>query len=94
MIYHDNQTPLTDFQDDDESSLSRDVAQLRDLTLMLLGRCGAQRKMVHTAYDLPEKIDALTDLVTTAAAIAGVAVATDLSSQRVYEAAKKLAHHK
>jgi hypothetical protein len=93
MIYHDNQTPLTDFQDDDESAL-REVNQLRDLTVMLLGRCASQRRMIHTAYELPDKLDALTELLTTTAALAAIAVATDLSSQQVYEAVKRLVHHK
>lgn len=93
MTYFTSQLPLTDFQDDDESSL-REVNQLRDLTVMLLGRCGAQRKMVHTAYELPDKLDALTELIVTTAALAALAVATDLSSQQIYEAAKKLSNHK
>ena len=92
MIYDTTQLPQTDFQDEDDSSL-REMNQLRDLTVMLLGRCGAQRNMVHTAYELPDKIDALTELIATTAALAAVAVATDLSSQRIYEAAKRLIHH-
>lgn len=94
MIYHDNQTPLTDFQDDDDASLSRDLTQLRDLTVLLLGRCESQRRISHTAYEIPDKIDALTELMTTTAALAAIAVATDLASQQIYEAAKKLVHHK
>ena len=93
MIYHDNTTPLTDFQDEDESSL-REVNQLRDLTVMLLGRCGAQRNFIHTAYEFHDKLDALTELITTTAALAAIAVATDLSSQKIYEAARRLVHHK
>ena len=49
--------------------------------------------MVHTAYELPDKLDALAELITTTAALAALAVATDLSSQKVYEAAKRLIHH-
>ena len=93
MTYHDNQIPLTDFHDEDDTSL-REVNQLRDLTVLLLGRCGSQRNMVHTAYELPDKLDALAELITTTAALAALAVATDLSSQKVYEAAKRLIHHK
>lgn len=93
MTYDTIQLPQSDFQDDDDASL-REVNQLRDLTVMLLGRCGAQRKMVHTAYELPDKLDALTELITTTAALAALAVATDLSSQRIYESARKLVNHK
>ena len=93
MTYYKTNTPLTDFHDDDDSSIS-EVNQLRDLTVTLLGRCGAQRNMIHTAYELPDKIDALTDLMITTAAIAALAVATDISSQKVYEAARRLVIHK
>ena len=93
MTYYTTQTPLTDFRDDDDSSLT-EVNQLRDLTVMLLGRCASQRNMIHTAYELPDKIDALTDLITTTAAIAGLAVATNVSSQKLYEAARRLVIHK
>jgi|CXWL01.1.fsa_nt_gi hypothetical protein len=92
MIYS-TYLPQTDFHDDDDASL-REVNQLRDLTLMLLGRCGSQRNMIHTAYELPDKIDALAELITTTAALAALAVATDLSSQRIYEATRKLINHK
>ncbi len=93
MTYHDNQIPLTDFHDEDDHSL-REVNQLRDLTVLLLGRCESQRRIIHTAYELPDKLDALTELITTTAALAAIAVATDLSSQKVYDAAKRLVHHK
>lgn len=85
--------PQTDFHDEDDSSL-REVNQLRDLTVKLLGRCESQRRMIHAAYELPDKIDALTELIATTAALAALAVATDLSSQRIYDAAKQLACHK
>ena len=55
MTYYTPQTPLTDFRDDDDSPLS-EVNQLRDLTLMLLGRCGSQRNMIHTAYEVQTKL--------------------------------------
>ena len=93
MTYYNNQTPLTDFRDDDDSYLS-EVNQLRDLTVMLLGRCASQRNMIHTAYELTDKIDSLTELMTTTAAIAGLAIAADLSSQKLYEAARRLVIHK
>ena len=93
MTYYNNQTPLTDFRDDDDSPLS-EVDQLRDLTVMLLGRCASQRNMIHTAYELPDKIDALTDLIVTTAAIAAISVASDFSSQKLYEAARRLVIHK
>ena len=93
MTYYNNQTPLTDFRDDDDSSLT-EVNQLRDLTVTLLGRCTSQRNMIHTAYELPDKIDSLTELITTTAALAALAVATDISSQKVYEAARRLVIHK
>ena len=92
MTYYKTNTPLTDFHDDDDSSIS-EVNQLRDLTVTLLGRCASQRNMIHTAYELPDKIDSLTDLITTTAAIAALAVATDISSQKVYEAARRLVIH-
>ena len=93
MTYYNNQTPLIDFHDDDDSPLS-EVNPLRDLTVTLLGRCTSQRNMIHTAYELPDKIDALTELITTTAALAGLAIAADLSSQKVYEAARRLVIHK
>ena len=93
MTYYTTQTPLTDLRDDDDSSLT-EVNQLRDLTVTLLGRCTSQRNMIHTAYELPDKIDALTELITTTAAIAALAIAADLSSQKVYEAARRLVVHK
>ena len=93
MTYYTPQPPLTDFRDDDDSPLS-EVDQLRDLTVMLLGRCASQRNMIHTAYELPDKIDALTDLIVTTAAIAAISVASDFSSQKLYEAARRLVIHK
>ena len=93
MTYYSPNTPVTDFRDEDDAPLA-EVNQLRDLTLILLGRCGSQRNFIHTAYELPDKIDALTELMTTTAAIAALAVASDLSSQKVYEAARKLVIHK
>ena len=91
MTYYN--TPLTDFRDEDDAPLG-EVNQLRDLVILFLGRCGAQRKMIHTAYELPDKIDALTELITTTAALAGLAIAADLSSQKLYEAARRLVIHK
>ena len=92
MTYYKTNTPLTDFHDDDDSSIS-EVNQLRDLTMMLLGRCASQRNMIHTAYELPDKIDSLTDLMTTTAALAALAVAAECSSQKVYDAARRLVIH-
>ena len=92
MTYYNNQTPLTDFRDDDDSPLL-EVNPLRDLTVTLLGRCGSQRNMIHTAYELTDKIDSLTDLITTTAAISALAVAGDLASQKVYDAARRLVIH-
>ena len=91
MTYYN--TPLTDFRDEDDAPLG-EVNQLRDLVILFLGRCGTQRKMIHTAYELPDKIDALTELITTTAALAGLAIAADLSSQKLYEAARRLVIHK
>ena len=93
MTYYNNQTPLIDFHDDDDSPLS-EVNPLRDLTVTLLGRCASQRNMIHTAYELPDKIDSLTDLITTTAAIAALAVAAEFSSEKIYEAARRLVIHK
>lgn len=93
MTYYNTNTPLTDFRDDDDAPLA-EVNQLSDLTLMLLGRCRSQRTTIHTAYEFPDKIDALTELITTTAAIAALAVASDLSSQRIYDAARRLVIHK
>ena len=92
MTYYNNQTPLTDFRDDDDSPLS-EVNPLRDLTVTLLGRCASQRNMIHTAYEVPDKIDALADLMTTTAAIAALAAAAGISSQKIYEAARRLVIH-
>ena len=90
MTYYN--TPLTDFRDEDDAPLG-EVNQLRDLVILFLGRCGAQRKMIHTAYELTDKIDSLTDLITTTAAISALAVAGDLASQKVYDAARRLVIH-
>ena len=89
MTYYDTQTPLTDFRDDDDSPIS-EANQLRELTLLFMRRCEAQRTMIHTAYELSDKLDALTDLMTTTAALAALAVACNISSQRVYEATRRL----